>query len=306
VAAASLAVRAAVAYELGDSVRSYTLGHQALAAYRHVDDPSGTADCLVTLGGTCMWRWLLDEAMQHYREAHELYRRTGDRYHLGATLRGMGNVRACEGDLSAAEELLHRAADSFLENGNRYHVATCLNDLGEVARLGGDLATAEELYRRAAALYESLGAADASTPRFNLGMVLLARGRWAEAKARIGGELDRIAGQERTIDHLWLYMGMLCCAAAERDWSGWDVWYGRVRDRLEGDFVDEDLATLAELAADQTRSAGELWRSRWAYELARSLWRRIGKLDRVETIDEALRELDLDEQAAEDEEAEER
>jgi tetratricopeptide (TPR) repeat protein len=276
-----LTIRARLAFEQGDAETSYKDGQRALAAFAGVDDPHGLADCLIGLGATCMWRWLLDEALGHYRAAYQLAYRTGDRLQQGATLRGMGNVRACVKDLAGSEELLVRAQAIFQEGGNRGPHALCLNDLGEVARHRGDLVRAEALYRQSLTLAEALAAPEASTPRFNLGLVLLEKGRFTEARRHFTALLATLG--ERTLDLVWTNLALAACAGAEADWDAWERLVAASEDGLAGGLVDEDLARLATRAAELTRDAGEGARARRLYAMAAGLWDRLGQHERRDT-----------------------
>jgi len=277
VLARALSARARLAFDQGDAETAYRDGRRALELFTGVDDPHGLADCRIHLGMVCMWRWHLDEATEHYAAAYELARRTSDLYHRGAALRGLGNVRACEGDLVAAQAQLERALATFHDGGNRLQHAVCLNDLGEVARLRGDLKGAETLYRQSLALADAIGAPEASTPRFNLGLVLLAEGRYGEARRLLTALAAQLEAGERTLDLLWTEMALTACAAAEADWPSWDLQLGRAEERLSGGIVDSDLAELATRAAQLTRASGDRDRSRRLYLLAASLWERLGQ-----------------------------
>jgi tetratricopeptide (TPR) repeat protein len=284
-----LTIRARLAFEQGDADTSYRDGQRALAAFEGVDDPGGLAECLIGLGATCMWRWLLDEALGHYRAAYQLAHRTGDRLQQGATLRGMGNVRACVKDLAGAEELLVRAQAIFQEGGNRGPHALCLNDLGEVARHRGDLVRAEALYRQSLTLAEALAAPEASTPRFNLGLVLLEKGRFAEARRHFTALLASLG--ERTLDRVWTNLALAACAAAEADWDAWERLVAASEDGLAGGLVDEDLARLATRAAELTRDAAETVRARRLFAIAVGLWDRLGQVERRDACQRAQDDL---------------
>jgi tetratricopeptide (TPR) repeat protein len=287
IAAWAHVVRGYMALGQGETGKAYAAFEAGVALFQETDDPRGLADCLTGFGAVCMWRRALEDAIRHYRAAYALHERTGDLYELGAILRGMANVRHCSGDVDGAAELLERARSCFEHNGNRYNVATCLNDLGEIARSRGDADRAAKLYRKSARLFESLGCDDASTPRFNVGLVLLARGDHEKARTVFEAELDRLAASKRTIDLLWLHVGLLPCTAAARDWEEWDLHFERV-DALLEDFVDEDIAWCARLGGKLAVQAEDRARARRAFELARAQWQRIGNAVEVERVDADL------------------
>jgi len=183
--------------------------------------------------------------------------------------------------------LLEEARGHFERNGNRFHVASCLNDLGEIARKRVDFGKAEQLYRQSGRLYESLGCADASTPRFNLGLVLLHEGRYSKARLVFDTELRKLAGEERAIDRLWLHAGLLPCVASALDWAAWDHHMRLIHELIE-DLVDEDIPWCAELGARIATVAGEKDRGRRAYELALAQWSRMDRAEDQARVERAL------------------
>ncbi len=283
-------VRGHLGIGYGDLAAAHEAFARSLELLRSLDDPAGLAECLAGFGVACRWRHELEDAARYFREAYELQEKSGDRYELGIILRGMANVKNSSGDLDEAQRLLVRARASFEESGNRFQVANCLNDLGEIARKTGKLADAEGFYRRAAELYESLGSAEATTPRFNLGLVLLAQEEYAKARAVFAAELARFPADERVLDKLWLHAGLLPCAADARDWDAWDRHLERVLALIEN-LVDEDIPYCAEIAGKLCAKAGQVERSRRAYELARSQLERMTREEDIARIDEALARL---------------
>lgn len=292
-------VRGHLATAQGESERAFAAFRRGVEAFRRVDeadrrpptaggfDPRGLADCLTGLGAICMWRRDLAEATAHYREAYRLHESGGDPYELGVVLRGMANVRNCADDVDEAAALLERARACFEHNGNRSNLASCLNDLGEIARARGQFERAERLYRDACELFETLSCADVSTPRFNLGLVLLARGDYPGARILLEAELARVSRSKQTLDLLWLHAGLLPCTAAAGDFAAWDHHLERVEALLEG-FVDKDIPWCARLGGELAVAAGDPVRGRRAYELARQQWRLIGRTDEIDRIDRAL------------------
>jgi len=246
----------------GDTKAAHAAFASALEMFRRLDDPTGLADCLAGFGSACRWRHALQDASRYYDEAYALH-------------------------TEESRLLLERAQRRFEQRGNRYQVACCLNDLGEVTRKAGDLRGAERLYRESAQLFESLGSADASTPRFNLGMVLLHADEYADARAVFEKELGKLAIEERALDKLWLHAGLLPCAAAGRDWAAWDHHMRRVVALVE-EIVDEDIPWCAELAGRLAREAGATERSRRAFEIARSQWQRMEREPDIARVDAAL------------------
>ena len=276
-----------IAFARGEPDTSRDRFEHAVELFRATDDQRGLADALIGLGRVSMWLRVLEPANASYQEAYDLHKRSGDMYELGVVLRGLAGLRHCEADLVGARQLLERASSCFEHSGNRLEIANCLNDLGELARARSDLPTAEDLYARAGQLYASLGCPDASTPHFNLGLVLLERGRYADARARFETERALLGAEQRSIDMLWLDAGLLTCAAADRAWDEYDDLLRSVERLLKG-FVDEDIPWCASRAAELAATAGESARARAAWRVARGQWKLLGRDERVVQIDEAL------------------
>jgi tetratricopeptide (TPR) repeat protein len=255
------------------------------------DDSTGLADCLAGMGRVHMWLSELDEATRCYDAAYALHQASGDLYDLGITLRGLSGVAHCRGELAQARELLERARSCFEQSGSRPDVASCLNDLGELARSADDADEAAALYRRSAAMFEALGCDDASTPRYNLGLVQLASGDPDGAAAVFAAELGRLENGQRTIDALWLHAGLLPCAAASGDWARFDRELRAVQARLKG-FVDEDLAWCTGHAGQAAAAAGQTARAQRALAIARDQWTRLDRPVELSAIEAAVAALD--------------
>jgi tetratricopeptide (TPR) repeat protein len=280
-----------ITFSRGDPAPSRERFESAVELFRATDDTRGLADALTGLGRASMWQRVLAPANAAYQEAYELHKRSGDMYELGMVLRGLAGLRHCENELTEARALLQRASSCFEHSGNRLEIANCMNDLGEIARAGGDLEEAEALYRRAGELYESLGCSDASTPHFNLGLVLLESGNYREARERFDQERELLGAEQKSIDMLWLNAGLMTCAAADAQWLEYDDLLDQVEHLLKG-FVDEDIAWCTSRAGTLAAKAGQASRAHAAWRVARAQWTLLDRSDKIAELDDALEMLD--------------
>jgi predicted ATPase/class 3 adenylate cyclase len=138
---------AGLAWAQGDLSLARTLGHQALALRRQLDDKRGIAEALRGLGGVSLFSGDAAQAMIYLEESLRLSREIGDRYGIASALRIMGLVeitrRAYPEAAQSAEESLALYRAIGFERG----IAYALEILGLAA-------SGERDHARAAALLE--------------------------------------------------------------------------------------------------------------------------------------------------------
>src|SRR5690606_15837567 len=81
---------------------------------------------------------------------------------------------------------------------------------------------AEASYREANAMLERIGLGDDVVVRFNLGLTLIARGKYDEALPVMRRVLEDLLPTRRSGYLGVAYCGLLPCHAAEGDWAAWD------------------------------------------------------------------------------------
>lgn len=281
--AASL--RGSIAIDRSDTNSSVAAFEKALALFDGIDDEEGLVDCLSGLGSVHMWRRELESALKYLEAALELQERLGRGRGLGHTLKGLANVYRCMGDYDHSKDVLTRARRVFEEIGSRADTAACLNDLGEMARFTGDLVSAEELYSQSLRLFESVGSVSASTPRLNLAYLFLTESQHDRAQKILSAERIALEKAQCHLDLLWVYAGLLPCAAARNDWVTWDECFEKIETLLsESGLVDEDIPWCAQLAGDLAVNVGETQRARAAYQLSQEQWEQTGKEDKAEVV----------------------
>jgi tetratricopeptide (TPR) repeat protein len=168
-------------------------------------------------------------------------------------------------------------------------VAVCVNDLAEAARWQGKLERAEAGYRRALGIYENIGSRDDVITDVNLGLVLLTRERYDEARkvfidgAKSCEEVGRLGFLGA------VHTALLCCAAKAEDWDAYDDHYERASSLLSSTaLVDADIAWPAQLAGDIAQESKQRERASKAYQLARQQYQALNDHERVSEIEAAL------------------
>jgi tetratricopeptide (TPR) repeat protein len=231
----------------------------------------------------------LDEAARYLELARADMEALGAAEEAGNACHNLGMVCEQAGRHDEAVRWLERARGHFERCGARLGVAGCLNQLGEIARSRGDIERAEALYRAALALYEALGAANIVLGRINLGLVLVERGMYAEARAALEQSMRMCRAQNRRALLGGIHTSLLPCAAAVADWAGWDEHLASA-ERLLGEtsFVHVDLANMARRGGELALGAGDRARARQAFRLALGQWTVLGREREMEDMQAAL------------------
>jgi tetratricopeptide (TPR) repeat protein len=286
---AALKARAYGAQQRGDLTFSAALYLEAKALYEAQSSDEGTAGCLHGLGEVSRLRGQTDKAYDYNQQALALFERLGDPIGVADCLRGLGVVTQHRGDLAGAANLYRQAMAKYESVDNPYGVAVCVNDLAEAARWQGQLARAESGYRRALTIYENIGSRDNIITDLNLGLVLLTRERYDEARevfidgAKSCEEVGRLGFLGA------VHTALLCCAAKAEDWTAYDDHFERAEQLLRSTaLVDADIAWPARLAGDIARDTKQDARARKAYQLAKQQYEALNDQEQVNAIESTL------------------
>jgi CHAT domain-containing protein/Tfp pilus assembly protein PilF len=142
----------------------------------------------------------LDEALERYRHALVLVRRTGDAYDEFTVLINRGIVQIYRGALRAAEADLLEAEALARRIGQPLHAAFSLGNLGLVATLRGDLPGALECFDAAAPVLAKASETRWAIMELDRCAALLAAGLHAEAHASAGAVVAVFAGRAMRTD----------------------------------------------------------------------------------------------------------
>jgi tetratricopeptide (TPR) repeat protein/transcriptional regulator with XRE-family HTH domain len=187
---------------------------RALGIYRELGDRLGEANALNTLGAVRRLTGDFPAAAQVLEQALGICRDLGDRGGEANTLSTLGVVRRLTGDFPAAAQVLEEALGIYGEIGDRGGEVEALNERGTLHRVSGELVLAERCHRQALELARAIDSpSDEAHALAGLGRCALAAGRAAEGetglrKARaifqrigaadatdVAAELDALSGQ---------------------------------------------------------------------------------------------------------------
>jgi tetratricopeptide (TPR) repeat protein len=128
-----------------------------LEAYRRDLPPDAKMQLHVLAGNGFLRLAELDEAEDHYRQALDTAKASGDPYPEAVVLGNLGIVYTDRGKLDAAEKYYNKALVIDKEIGNRLGQAHCIGNLGLVYRRRGELDKAEEQHQTALAILVEMG-----------------------------------------------------------------------------------------------------------------------------------------------------
>ncbi len=173
-------------------------------------------------------------------------------------------------DESVARRLLS-ARWRFEAAGDQRGLVRCAEFLGDYMRARGELSQAEKEYRDGVMRHESLGRGPDSQAHLKLGQVLVLQGQHQEARRVLDTFRVAVRRMGRKAPLASALAALLPCLAREGDFETFDGHLGSLRAVLEATgYVDGDVATMLELAADEARAAGREWPAQRARTLAQS------------------------------------
>jgi len=147
---------------------------QAVAIYRATEGLDGLAgEAVRALGIIAARLGEFPQAMERFGEAHELFRRAGDRKGEAEILGNLGAVSYYFGEYERSIESSEKAQQAFRELGHRAGLAKCLMNTGSAYCDLGAFERAPAYFEQALELYRQLDDAnELAGTTFNLGMAL--------------------------------------------------------------------------------------------------------------------------------------
>ncbi|MDP1793514.1 MAG: tetratricopeptide repeat protein [Acidimicrobiales bacterium] len=155
--ARALDAAGALATEQGDHESADQLLNAALARWRILDSPIGTARTLNHLGTLARNRFAYDEARAQLKEALETADAADDDRHRAISLRNLGHLASQQGDHETAGGLYEEALHLARAEGDRRVVATLTHALSRVAFEDGNRVAARQLADEGHKLARALG-----------------------------------------------------------------------------------------------------------------------------------------------------
>lgn len=281
-------VRAHVLRNRGDLEGAERLFKAALEGFTARSETVKVAGCLRGLGFVANQGGDLTSASQLISRAHRLCVEEGREREAADCLQVLGIVAKKQGKLDEAVRCARGALTIYERVGYLRGQAHCHNGLAEVARYTGDYEGAEVGYRQALRLHEALGG-DGSVPRLNLGLVIIKRERYRDARRELEEVRRRFARAGRRQFEAAANAVLLPCYAAEKRYGEFDIacaTASRILD--ETSFVESDIAWPAQLAGDILAADGQLDRARISWELALVQWTALGDAERSSQVARAL------------------
>ena len=273
----------------GNADDSLQILEEATRRARALRDWQLVVECGRDLGRSLVSRGELEQAAAVFEEALMGATELSDQVRMAQCNMGLYLVAARRRDGAGATVYLKRAHELVDRAGARMASAWCETCFGELARAEGDLVRAEAAYRRAIELYRSIDSREVAYPEIDLGLILVERGQYREARRYLEGTLPVFQRQGRRVIVAGIQVALMCIAASEGSFGEWDERIAIARGLLaQTDCVESDLAATARLAGDLARGAGELSRARDAYELSLAQWRVLGQADEAEAVETAI------------------
>lgn len=155
--ARALDAAGALATEQGDNAAAETMLNGALARWRSLDNPGGTARTLNHLGNLARNRFAYDEARALLNEALATADDADDDRHRAIALRNLGLLAAQQNDQETAGSLFLRALDLARVEGDKRVIATLTHALSRVAFDDGQRDVALKLADEGHTLARELG-----------------------------------------------------------------------------------------------------------------------------------------------------
>ncbi len=264
-----LHARGLVAKMNGDIREGIVLAEEAIELYSVLNDKSGLAHCYFLVGELSYWSGDMKTAGEFYTHAQKLFASIGNEHEIAVVKLAKGARFIKLDAYEQATAMILDAMGGFERTGDNKLLANCLNNLGEVYRFQNDLQKAEEYYTKSINILERIGLDDDIIALFNLGQVLIAQGKFAQADVIMTSVLNSLLPTKRS-GYLGLsHTGMLPGAAARADWTAWDHHLNQAIQHLDlSAMVDIDLAVLAELAANIAHQSHQTARAQRAWQLA--------------------------------------
>ena len=247
----------------GELTQAQELLRDVIGSFETIGDALGLAQALMTLGRVHRQRAELPEAIQCFEKALPYYEEIHHQGGLASCLMGVSSVLRLQGDdLLAGEDEARQARVLFQAIDDHVGVASVYNALAERARARGAMEQAEDGYRASLRIYEMVGHGEAFVPALNLGLVLLGRGRMAEARQVLDEARAELVIQNRSG---WLgvvHALLLPTLVDDAMWS--DHFRAMIHHLDRSGMVDPDIAwalsKAGELAAaEHPRRAREAW-----------------------------------------------
>ncbi len=280
---------AEIAHERGRYEEAAKLLEEACAASDVLGDQRRAARCRHRLGVSLLGRGSLTLAVRACEDARTDFVAVGDTVEAARCELLLARILQQAGELEKALNHAQAARRLFTRSSARQGVAQGDNLVGEIARQTGDLEGAERAYRGALLRWETIGHSHAMFARANLGLITLERGDLAAAHPLLRRSLEQFEREGRTAITAQVLAALLPCEAARGDWAAFDARAMRVSTLVdETGLADADTARMAERAGTLAAAAGHRERALFAWKLAATQYRGLGRAEDARALEARL------------------
>jgi tetratricopeptide (TPR) repeat protein len=287
--AEALLVSQRVARFRGESARAWRRSREAEILANELEEPDLLGLVLREQGWILQRRGDLERSQKKFMRAIELFELVDNPVKVATCCNAIASGKIQAADYGEARRYVKRALELLRKAGSRTLAAMALNTLGDLERWeGGNLDLAETHYRASIKSLSAAGYGHISYSEMNLGLVLLARGRYEEAESLFMGAQVALTEQGANAAVGASHALLLSCVAHRGDYEAFDSHLGEAEARL-GSMFDADFAGTISSAARMAEEAGEHARAQRAYRLSLAQW--VG-LDRKHEADEVRKLLD--------------
>jgi tetratricopeptide (TPR) repeat protein len=248
---------------------------RALEAARAAGMQRTEGQALLALGRLELVRGGLDAADGYLAAAREVGEAAGDPVTAAEAIGRRGDIGRQRGNQEEAAAYFEASLARYRALGHMAGTATQLHGLAEAHRLTGRLEEAEAGYHQSIDLDTAMGK-DASIPRFNLSLCLLARGRYGEVVdvlTELDAQWERAGRRDMAA---YARSGILCAASQLGDTVLADAMLALLPAAFAEGVVDIDLGQLTRDAARAWEAGGDAVRARACAGFALAQWVALG------------------------------
>jgi tetratricopeptide (TPR) repeat protein len=264
---------------------------EAADAFTAGGDSRAYAEALLWLGIARSDSGEAAAARDALQTAHDVFESIGDEarrlqaaYELSIVDRRAGRL-----DVKVAREI----ADGLGRLGRRIRQANAIIQCGEIERQAGNFDAARAYYREALEIYEAMGSGNAMIARLNLGLALMADGRYREALHQFEETASMLEFTGWASLALCADVEVAACLAGLGDFESARARLARAERGLATiELADPDLAWAADELARLCADAGETELARRALALAIEQWDKCEKPESAAAARHRLRALE--------------
>jgi tetratricopeptide (TPR) repeat protein len=274
----------------GNLQQAHTALGKAIEGYAIVRDPIRAANAQLSAGHARILAGEIGAAAELVAAARTVFEDSDDQTGLSLVYRYEGDIARLELKFDRARALFEHAFNIDRKSGSPLRASSTRHGMAEMDRLMGHLAEAEAGYREVIAMQDAVGRPDL-IPSLNLGLCLVARGQYHEARKELMQVLDVWTQQKKSGYQAVAHISLLPAVAGLHDWEAYDQ---HLDDFLtlsaETGMVDLDNAQQAELAAKLARAEGQVERAVRAWEVAANTWEALGEQEAANRVLDLIRE----------------